>query len=96
MPESNQHSSDFASMREIIDAMAWEKGGDRRIRVNRYCRRHSSHFCPCVRPSMYRKGDKRSDPTLWDRAVEERQAKATAKREEARLEYEERMVANGV
>lgn len=43
---------------------------------------------------MYRAGDKRADPALWDKAVEERQAKAAAKREEARLEYEERMCAS--
>lgn len=55
-----------------------------------YCKRHGSYFCPCVRPEMYRAGDKRNDPALWNQAVEDRQAKAAAKREEARLEYEER------
>lgn len=55
-----------------------------------FCQRHGSHFCPCVRPEMYRPGDKRGDPALWDKAVEDRRAKDAAKREEARLEYEER------
>lgn len=46
-----------------------------------FCRRHSSHFCPCVRPQMYAKGDKRGDPAYWDQVQKEAREKKEARRD---------------
>lgn len=46
----------------------------------KFCTRHSSHFCPCVYPSIYRKGDERGDPAYWDRVQAEARAKKEAKK----------------
>lgn len=46
-----------------------------------FCRRHSSHFCPCVRPDLYRKGDVRGDPEHWDKVQQEAREKKEARRD---------------
>ena len=34
----------------------------------KYCRRHRTHFCPCVKPELYDERDARGDAKVWDDA----------------------------
>ena len=58
---------------------------------HRYCKRHSSYFCPCVAAHRYKKNDPRGNPALWDEAVEKRKAKDADRKAAAKAEYDERM-----